>query len=333
VGESMVPDELMRSLRAFQASRVLLTALELDAFTAVGAGQTTAAVAACCRTDPRATERLLNALVALGLMSKREGVFTNAPLALRFLVAGAPEDARDALRHHASLWQSWSTLTDAVRQGHALHNEDMSQRDDDQWTVPFIAAMHRGALERAPQVIAAMDLRGVQRLIDIGGGSGAYSIAAAQQAPQLRCEVLDLATVVPITERHIAAARLGARVTTRVGDLRRDELGSGYDLALLSSICHMLSPDENCDLLRRVRRALAPAGRVVISDFILEPDGTGPTHAVFFALNMLVGTEGGGAYTEGEYANWLAAAGFADARRVRLAGPADLMIGRKPSSA
>jgi predicted O-methyltransferase YrrM len=328
----MTPDELTQSIRAFQESRVLLTALELDVFTAAAPGAAAPAVAARCGTEPRATERLLNAIVALGLMHKREGVFENAPLAARFLVAGAPDDARPALRHHVSLWRTWSTLTDAVRVGHAVAHEEMSVRRQDEWTEPFIAAMHRNASERAPRLVSAIEAGTVSHLLDIGGGSGAYSIAFALANPRLKAEIIDLDTVVPIAERHIREAGLTDRVTTRTGDLRRDELGSGFDVALLSSICHMLGAHENQDLLARVLRALASGGRVVISDFILEPDGTAPRHAALFALNMLVGTPTGSTYTEAEYADWLSGAGFTDVRRVRLDGPADLMVGQKPAA-
>jgi SAM-dependent methyltransferase len=112
-----------------------------------------------------------------------------------------------------------------------------------------------------------------------------------------------------------------------VGDLRTDDFGEGFDLVLVSAICHMLSPAENRDLLRRCYRALAPLGRVVIQDFILEEDKTAPKMAALFSLNMLVGTEGGASYNESEYAAWLGEAGFREAIRIRLPGPSGLMVG------
>jgi hypothetical protein len=115
-------------------------------------------------------------------------------------------------------------------------------------------------------------------------------------------------------------------VRWRAGDLRTDALGEGYDLVFISAICHMLSEAENRDLLRRSRAALAPGGRIVIQDFILEPDKTAPKTAALFALNMLVGTRAGASYSEPEYAGWLAEAGFEEIRRVRLPGPAGLMV-------
>jgi SAM-dependent methyltransferase len=324
-----VPDEITVPLRAFMESRVLLTALELDVFTAVGAGATAAAVASVGGTEAGATGRLLDALVSLGFLEKRGDVFANAPLAARFLAGGSPDDARDALKHNLSLWRRWSTLTDAVRAGRAVGVEEMAGRGDD-WTVPFIAAMHRGAAQRAPLVVQAVGTKGVNRMLDVGGGSGAYSIAFARASATLRAEILDLPAVLPIAEGHIAEAGLADRVSTRAGDLRTDGLGSGCDLVLLSSICHMLGPEENRDLLSRAAHALAPGGRVVVSDFVLNEDGTAPRQAVLFSLNMLVGTPSGRSYRESEYSAWLGDAGLGGVERVRLPGPTHLLIGRKP---
>jgi len=321
----VVPDELVGMIRGYQESRILLTALELDVFTAVGAGAAAPDVARRCRTDRRATELLLNALVALDVLRLTGDRYENASVAARYLAAGAPDDAREALKHNLSLWTTWSSLTDAVRDGHVSLRAEMPERGDD-WTVPFIAAMHRNAAVRAPAVVAAVGAAAVRRMLDVGGGSGAYAIAFAQANPQLRAVVLDLPTVVPITARHVADAGVAAQVTTQPGDLRTDDFGSGYDLVFMSAICHMLGPDGNRDLLERSARALAPGGRVVIQDFILDPERTRPRQAVLFAINMLVGTEAGGTYTEAEYAAWLEAAGLSGVRRIRLPGPADLMV-------
>ncbi|HXY68757.1 MAG TPA: methyltransferase, partial [Gemmatimonadales bacterium] len=265
----VVPDDLTAMIRGYQESRILLTALELDVFTAVGAGATNAEVAKRCRTDRRATELLLNALVALDVLQLKGDRYANASAAARYFVAGAPDDARMALRHNLSLWATWSSLTEAVREGHVSLRSEMRARNDD-WTVPFIAAMHRNAAARAPLVVDAVGAAPVRRMLDVGGGSGAYAIAFARANPALEAVVIDLPTVLPITEGHIREACVTARVTTRPGDLRRDDLGAGFDLVFLSAICHMLGPEGNRDLLARAARALAPGGRVVVQDFILE---------------------------------------------------------------
>ena len=320
-----LPDDLHERIRAFQESRAILTALELDVFTALADGATSEALAARLKTNPRSTEMLLNALAAMGLLVKQDGVFRNAPVAQRYCCAGSPDNARPGLLHIAHLWARWSTLTDCVRAGTAVSSPHAAPPDDD-WTEAFIAAMHRNATERTPHVVRAIGAGSVGRMLDIGGGSGAYSIAFAKANPALHSEILDLAQVAPIAQRHIQQAGVADRVSTRVGDLRSDPLGEGYDLVFISAICHMLSPEENADLLRRCHTALAPGGRIAIQDFILAPDKTAPRFAALFALNMLVGTQAGGSYSEPEYAAWLVRAAFHDIRHVRLPGPASLML-------
>jgi len=322
------PDDLNSTVRAFQESRVLLTAAELDLFTAVGSGATAAEVSTRIGSDPRATEMLMNALVAMGMLAKQGTVFRNSPLSARYFVAGAAEDARAATMHLVHLWQTWSTLTECVRAGTSVYHRSAIDRGEE-WTRAFIAAMHRNARARAPLVIEAVGTEGVTRMLDVGGGSGAYSIAFARANENLQVDLLDLATVIPIAQGHIDSAGFGGRIRTRVGDLRVDRLGEGYDLVFVSAICHMLGPDENKDLLRRCFEALAARGRVVIQDFILEPDRTAPKSAALFALNMLVGTQAGSTYDEAEYAGWLEEAGFQEVRHVRLPGPSGLIVGRR----
>lgn len=329
----LLPDDLQQSINGFRESRALLTAIELDIFTALGDdGADATSAAARIGADPRATEMLLNALVALDIVAKRDGVFRNTPVSSRHLVEGAEHDARAALMHTANLWPRWSTLTECVRQGTSV-TPGRRRDEEDEWTKAFIAAMHRNASFRAPQVIGAMGLDSVQRVLDIGGGSGAYSIAFALAKPGLTADILDVGGVVPIAERHIAAAGVADRVKARVGDLRDDDYGSGYDVVLISAICHMLSPDANRKMLRKAHAALAPGGRVVIQDFILNPDKAGPRTGALFALNMLVGTRAGSSYSEVEYTQWLEQAGFADARRLRLPGPTDLVIAVRQAGA
>jgi len=315
--------DLTDTMGRYQESRVLLTAVELDIFTAVGPGARGVQVSEKLGTNPRATETLLNALVALGALTKKDGVFFNTPDTARYLVAGSPDNAQPALMHTVDMFAAWATLTDCVRAGTAVRPPGVEQQEQ-RWTESFIAAMHRGAERTAAQVVRAVGVSGARRLLDIGGGSGAYSIAFAKASPGLRAEVLDLASVVPIAQKHIREAGVGDRVTTRVGDLTVDEFGKDYDLILLSAICHMLDPEQNQDLFRRCYRALAPGGRVVIRDSILEPDKTAPRWAALFAINMLVGTKGGSTYTEAEYKSWLTDAGFQGFTRVDPTG--DLIV-------
>lgn len=323
-----LPDDLNQTLRAFMESRAMLTALELDIFTAVGAGSTAGEVARKTSTDMRAVEMLLNALAAMGLLEKQREVFRNTPATARFLATASKDNARPGLLHTANLWHRWSTLTDCVRAGTAVSRRGGAEPSED-WTSNFIAAMHHNARERAPLVVEAIGTEGVERLLDVGGGSGAYSIAFANANEKLRVTLLDLSNVLPIAQRHIQEAGLTARIETRPGDLRQDSFGAGFNLVLVSAICHMLSPEENQDLLGRCFNALTPQGRVAIQDFILEADKTAPKQAALFALNMLVGTPAGSTYSWDEYSAWMKAAGFREVRQIRLPGPSSLIVGTR----
>jgi (2Fe-2S) ferredoxin/precorrin-6B methylase 2 len=323
-----LPDPLQQTARGFQESRIVLTAVELDVFSVVGASNGTAAdVASRIGGDARATAMLLNALAAMGLLEKRGELFANTPTAARYLAAGGRDDTRAALMHTVHLWATWSRLTEAVRTG-GPPVVDTGDRGAP-WTEAFIAAMHKNARERAGAVVRAAEIEHARTMLDVGGGSAAYSIEFAKATPGLRVDVLDLPAVTAIADGHIAAAGLQDRIRTRVGDLRTDPLGTGYDIILVSAICHMLGPEENRDLLARCRAAAAPGGRVIVQDFILDASKTAPKSGALFALNMLVGTRSGSAYSEEEYRDWLHAGGFTAIEHVRLPGPTGLMIGTR----
>ncbi len=320
-----LPDRLEQMIRGFMPSRCLLTALELDLFTAVGDGASAEQIGVKIHANARAVGTLLNALVALGLLTKSENNYQNTPESARFFVQSSKDNHRNGLLHTANMWHRWSTLTDAVRRGTRVPIE---RAQSPEWTQNFIAGMQRNAKDRAPLVVKALGTAGVRRILDLGGGSGAYSIAFAKASPDVQCEILDVAEVVPLTTEYVKQAGVATQVTVRAGDMLSADLGSGYDLVMLNAICHMFSEEQNRDLFRRIHQALAKGGRLAVQDFVLNPEKTGPTHAALFSLNMLVGTEAGASYSEPEYTDWMKAAGFNDVSRVNLPGPSDLIVGR-----
>ncbi len=318
----VLPDDLYETIRAFMPSRVILSALELDVFTALRDGCNAAELARRIDANPRGTEMLLNALVSLGLLKKENGAFRNSETSARFLADGSPDSARQAQLHTANMWRRWSHLTESVKTGFPAP----SVRDDE-YVGTFIAAMDHSARARVRAIVQALGVNGTRHMLDLGGGSGAYSIAFAKAAPELHSEIVDLPEVVHIAQEHIANAGLSNRITARPGDMLTVELpAQGYDLVLLSSICHMFSPDENRALFARARAALAPKGRIAIADFIVDPDKASPRSATLFALNMLVATHGGATYSEPEYDAWLKAAGFGEIKRIRMPGPINLIV-------
>ena len=328
----VLPDRLDQMIRGYMPSRCILTALELDIFTAVGDGANAEQIGTKIHANARAAGMLLNALVALGLLSKSGDDYKNTPESARFFVQGSKDNHRNGLLHTANIWHRWSTLTDAVRSGTRVpidrdpdHKDD---RDDNPaWTRNFITAMQRHAKDRAPLVVKALGTAGVRRILDLGGGSGAYSIAFAKAGPDVQCEILDIPEVVPLTAGYVRQAGVLAQVSLRAGDMLQDDFGSGYDIIMLNAICHMFSEEQNRGIFRRAHQALAPNGRLVVQDFILNPDKTGPLHAALFSLNMLVNRDVGASYSEVEYTHWMKAAGFTDVCRINLPGPSGLIVG------
>ncbi len=319
-----LPDRLDQMIRGYMPSRCLLTALELDIFTAVGDGASAEQIGTKVRANARAVGMLLNALVALGLLAKSGDDYKNTPESARFFVQGSKDNHRNGLLHTANIWHRWSTLTDAVRSGTRI---PIGRDDNPEWTHSFIAGMQRNAKDRAPLVVKAMGTAGVRRILDLGGGSGAYSIAFAKASPDVQCEILDVPEVVPLTAEYVGQAGVSEQVKLRPGDMLHDDFGSGYDVIMLNAICHMFSEEQNREIFRRAYRALAPKGRLVVQDFILNPDKTGPQHAALFSLNMLVSTDSGASYSEFEYTRWMKDAGFTEVARINLPGPSGLIVG------
>ena len=219
-------DDIRDMALAFQKSRVLLTAYELGLFSALGAKSKTASeVARIIKTPAHSVQRLMQTLCALGFLGKKKDQFSNTPAALRFLVKDSPEFMA-GLRHTAHMWDSWSTLTAAVRKGTSVigRNVNVSQRDKG-WLEAFIAAMHERAVKQASQVTALLDLSLVSRILDVGAGSGAYAMAWVKAKKEIKATVFDLPNVVAITRRYIKSAGLLDKIKIVSGDYQVDNLG------------------------------------------------------------------------------------------------------------
>jgi ubiquinone/menaquinone biosynthesis C-methylase UbiE len=162
------------------------------------------------------------------------------------------------------------------------------------------------------KIADAFDSRAYHTLLDVGGGSGAYTIAFLKNSPQLRAVVFDLKNVIPITQEKIREAGVEDRVTFVEGDFYKDPLPVGCDLALLSAIIHQNSPEQNLSLYRKIYRALRSGGALLIRDHIMDATRTRPPAGALFALNMLVNTPAGDTYTFGEVKEALESAGFTD---------------------
>jgi 2-polyprenyl-3-methyl-5-hydroxy-6-metoxy-1,4-benzoquinol methylase len=323
------PGDIMQIANGFRMSRVLLTAYELGLFTVLGDGsKTSGETAKALKTDPRATDRLMNALTAIGLLQKKGDKFSNAKVTSEYLVEGKPK-YMGGMGHIVNLWDTWSTMTEAVREGTTvLMRGHVNDRQPD-WLESFIAAMHTRARDQAPKIASAIDLTNVSSLLDVGGGSGAFSFAFVRAKKGLKVTVFDLPNVVVLTKKYIEMEGLGDFVNTANGDYLTDDLGSGYDLVFLSAIIHSNSPDENKMLFKKCENALNKGRQLVVLDHIMSEDRTEPVMGALFALNMLVGTPHGDTYTESEIESWMKEAGLSNIARKNTNIGTDMIIGHK----
>lgn len=325
--EEMSIEEVRRTVMGFQESRIILTAVELELFSALGKeGKTSTEVAKSLGTDERATDRLMNALSAIGMLRKRGEEFSNTETTARYLDKESP-DYMAGLLHSASLWKSWSKLTQVVKKGEPA---DRESDDRDLWG--FISAMHERAKNSAPNVVEMLNLSGVKSILDVGGGSGAFSMAFVKSKPDINATVFDLPDVIPLTREYIREEGLDDRIDTISGDYKVDDFGRGYDLVFLSAIIHSNSYHENQELTKKCAHSLNPRGQLIVQDFIMDETRTTPGFGAIFALNMLVNTQAGDTYTESEVRAWMENAGLKDIERKDTGSVTSLIIGRKPAS-
>jgi len=310
--------EFTRISGGFRATRVLLTANNLQVFEHVGKGVAAPELAKILMTDPRATGILLDAVASLGLLRKSRGIYRLTAMAKQFLLPESPWYQGDMLRHLDTLWQTWSGLDEVVKTG--MPNRSGNRNHD-----VFIRAMHNNAVLRAVNVLKALDLRGVKRALDLGGGPGTYGIELAKRG--IEVTLFDLPDTVEIAREMIQKAGV-KNITFRGGDFHFDDIGNGYDLVLLSQVLHSHSPLESLALLGKVFDALAPKGTIAIHEFALAEDRASPVLGALFSVNMLVNTAEGRSYTAREIKGWLSKTGFGRIKVTDLNGTV-MLTGRK----
>ncbi|MCZ7609515.1 MAG: acetylserotonin O-methyltransferase [Ignavibacterium sp.] len=321
-------DDIREIANAFRESRILLSAIELNIFSIIDKHLIPAEeISNKINTDIRATDRLLNALCAMGLLKKVKGKFYNSDLASKYLVKDKP-DFMGNLFHTNHLWNSWSNLTESVKTGVSLKREQTTEEKHN-WTESFIEAMHYRGVNQGKIMAMMIDLSNIKTMLDVGGGSAAFSIEIVKKNPSIKATVLDLPQVIPITKKYVAAEGLINNFSFVEGSYFSIDFKSEYDLILLSAIIHMNSYEQNKMLINKCAGALSKNGTLIINDFIMSEDRTKPYHGTLFALNMLVGTANGDTYTEKEIREWFESAGLSKIERKNTSFTSDLLMGFK----
>ncbi len=320
--------------RSYQAAAVLAAAADLDLFSALVSMPLSAAqLARKLACDLRALTILLDALVALRLLSKAGGDYAVAPGLDALLTPDGAQSVLAMAQHQGHCLRNWAQLARVVKTGRPAERTP-GVRGEEGAQEAFIGAMHNISAPNADAVIRAVQPLQFRRLLDIGGASGTWTMAFLRACPLARATLFDLPHVIPMAQRRLAAAGLDQRVQLVAGDFTRDALPPGADLAWVSAIVHQNSRAQNRALFAKVFAALTPGGRIAIRDILMEADRTQPAAGALFAVNMLVATEGGGTFTFAELREDLEAEGFVEAAVARADEAMNaVVVARRPGGA
>jgi ubiquinone/menaquinone biosynthesis C-methylase UbiE len=189
--------------------------------------------------------------------------------------------------------------------------------------------MHVIGRTLSEEITADLDLSsyGFRKLLDVGGGSGTYTIAFLKSNPQMTAVLFDLKQVIEMARERLSSEGFLDRTELIAGDFYADELPGGCDLALLSAIIHQNSREQNVELFKKAYRALVPGGVLMIRDHIMNEQRTWPPEGAMFAINMLVNTAGGDTYTFLEVEQDLREAGFKHVKLLRSGEKMDSVVG------
>lgn len=327
--------DLLHTADAFTDSRTLIAGVELDLFTHLGKKSLTVKeIARKAKASAEGIEFLLHALTGMGLLAKSASRFRNSPVSRTFLDTASPQSITNFIWLAGQNWNDWIDLTDAVRKGR--RPQKRRPPDNPAFRKRFAKALHERSFYLAPKTLRSIDLNGAKALLDLGGGAGSYAFALLLKYPGLHATIFDRPAAVKVALAEAKRADLAKQVDIIGGDLFNDSYGGPYDVIFYSNVIHIYSPQENRQILKKIKTALKPGGQLIIVEYFLDKDLAHPPDVSSFNLMMLLFTERGRCYTWEEVTQWLKQAGFARFRKTRVDGKigilqATLGTGRKRS--
>lgn len=311
-GQKLTTQRLTEIANAFKQAGTLLAGLELNLFTTVAEGPAEPAeIAEKIGISTDSAERLMITCTALDLLEKKGGKYVNAPDVDRYLVRGRPTYYGDFLLYDTrSGFDTWRNLATRLKPPKRTY---YAMADDPQAARAFTVAGYNASISAGHKLAREFDFSPYSLLLDLGGGSGCYSIAAALRYSHLRAIVFDQPNVVSVAEEFIAQAGLSERVKTHAGNFVRDEFPRGADLVAYITPLQAYDADEVQFLIKKAFDAVEPGGRIIIIDYMLNDDKTGPLTSVFYHLSGgLSETNPGRVNSGAEFCQYLRKAGFVD---------------------
>jgi predicted O-methyltransferase YrrM len=286
------PNLIHKIATGYMGTCVLLAALELNVFDEIsGKSLTAGQVAQALDLDPRPVERLLVALTALRLLERVEDRYSCSPEAERYLVKTRPSYFGDYYRYQVRecLLPDFIRLDELIRQNRAIMSDDWAEfMSDPEKARVFILGQHSASHGGGRMLARKFDFSGYRNMVDLAGGSGACSIAACQSNPELRSVIVDFPNVLKVAKEIIEKEGLSDRITTRPGDLTKDDWPEG-DLMLISLIISGYSKETQQEVFRKCFEKLPSGGAIVVHDFLMNRDYTGPLLSALYNMTSVEG--------------------------------------------
>jgi SAM-dependent methyltransferase len=322
---------LQKMAQAYWESAALMAAVELEVFTAIAHGHDTVeTVARAVGISARNAERLLTALAAMTLLDRTGDRFANAPDVQRFLVKDGERYAGPWILFTKPRWEAFGKLSEHLRRREENHLGQYVEFTVDD-ARRYHAATYSIGMGAARLFSRSVDLTGRKLMLDLGGGSGAYSIVATKTWPGLKAIVLDLPPVAVVAQEYIARNDATDRVTAMPGDFTRTDFPKGADVVVMASNLPQYEPDLIRLVVAKAFAAMAPGGEMHLIGETLHDDRRGPLSAALWGLNEAIQGSTGVAHTEGEVTGYLRDAGFTQVTvHPFVPGVLSRVTGRKP---
>jgi len=303
------------------ATHALTVADELELFDALARQPATPEeVARDLKINMRAARALLGLLAASELLIQRAGRYYLTDTAQNYLLRSSPYYWGPVLSLMRNIQFTHASVLATVRApetaSHWMRTD--GEKPIDAWSSGNIGPemahriatyMNANALSGALVLAHRADLSRCKRLLDVGAGSGCFSIALAQANPMLRCTLMDLEAMCNVALEYVSAAGLATRIDTCSRDMFRQAWPTGYDAIFLSNILHDWDFETASMLVKKAYDALPAGGQILIHEMLLEDTHDGPPTCAAFSFYMLVGTKGQ-QFTAPELSAMLEGAGF-----------------------
>jgi SAM-dependent methyltransferase len=323
------PQLFFATVGAYQHTAALKTAIELDIFTLIADGHTTAAtIAKHCKAAERGVRILCDSLVILGFLTKQQDAYALTQDSAIFLSRKSPACVTSSVRFllMPEMVNRFDKLTEIVRRGGALE-EDSSVAPDNAIWVEFALGMAPLMRMSALAIADAVDAKAgrLMKVLDIAAGHGVFGVTIAQQNPNAKIVAVDWKAVLEVAKENAAKAGVSDRLSTIAGSAFDVDYGTDYDLALVTNFLHHFDPPTNEKFLKRVHAALKPGGKSVTLEFVPNDDRVSPPEAMF-SLMMLGSTPSGDAYTFKEFESMFRNAGFSKSSLIRVPGSPESIV-------